>query len=202
MPTIAVIGSSRTQPDHPDYRDAQRLGGLLAEAGFTVASGGYGGLMEAVSKGARSVGGPVVGVTAPDVFPGRARANAYVTDEQPAGTLTERIHRLIHDSDAVIALPGSIGTLTELMLAWNLAFVAPFSERTPKPVIAVGALWAEIVSSLAECLETDGSLVTLVDNVDEAFSRIAERAKPAATRQQPGMLNDRANASGALRREQ
>ncbi|NIA25497.1 MAG: DNA-binding protein, partial [Gammaproteobacteria bacterium] len=87
MPTIAVIGSSRTPPDHPDYRDAQRLGRLLAEAGFTVASGGYGGLMEAVSQGARSVGGPVVGVTAPDVFPGRAGVNEYVTDEQPAETL-------------------------------------------------------------------------------------------------------------------
>jgi len=198
MPTIAVIGSSRTQPDHPDYQDAQRLGRLLADAGFTVASGGYGGLMEAVSKGARSVGGPVVGVTAPGVFPDRARVNEYVTDEQPAETLTERIHRLVYGSDAVVALPGSIGTLTELMSAWNLAYVAPFSGRMPKPVVAVGALWAEVVSWLAERLETDGTLVTLVDNVDEAFREIVERAKSITTPERPGMLNGGADTSGAL----
>ncbi|NOY55451.1 MAG: LOG family protein [Actinobacteria bacterium] len=198
MPTIAVIGSSRTQPDHPDYQDAQRLGRLLADAGFTVASGGYGGLMEAVSKGARSVGGPVVGVTAPGVFPDRARVNEYVTDEQPAETLTERIHRLVYGSDAVVALPGSIGTLTELMSAWNLAYVAPFSGRMPKPVVAVGALWAEVVSWLAERLETDGTLVTLVDNVDEAFREIVERVKSITAPERPGMLNGGADTSGAL----
>src|SRR5665811_940652 len=111
MPTIAVIGSSRTQSNDQDYLDAQRLGRLLAQAELTVASGGYGGLMEAVSEGAQSVGGAVIGVTAPDVFPGRARVNEYVTDEQPADTLTERIHQLIYHSDGVVALPGSIGTL-------------------------------------------------------------------------------------------
>jgi len=177
MPTIAVIGSSRTQSNDQDYLDAQRLGRLLAQAELTVASGGYGGLMEAVSEGAQSVGGAVIGVTAPDVFPGRARVNEYVTDEQPADTLTERIHQLIYHSDGVVALPGSIGTLTELMSAWNLAFVAPFSDRTPKPIIAVGSHWAGIVTYLTEQLETDGTLVTLANNVDDAARMIVEGVK-------------------------
>jgi uncharacterized protein (TIGR00725 family) len=168
MTVIAVIGSSRTQPDEPEYGDALRLGGALARAGFTVASGGYGGLMDAVSAGAADAGGQVIGVTAPHVFPGRKGVNRYVTVEEPAESLTERIHRLIYHSDAVVALPGSIGTLTELMSAWNLAFVAPFSNATPKPVIAVGPLWRDLIPLLAERLRTDGTLVRCVDTADEA----------------------------------
>ncbi len=173
MPVIAVIGSSRTQPDEPDYKDAFRLGRILASTGMTVASGGYGGLMEAVSAGARSEGGEVIGVTAPDVFPGRTGVNRFVTDERQADTLTERIHRLIYHSDAVIALPGSIGTLTELMSAWNLAFVAPFSGRHPKPIITIGALWSDLIPYLATRLDTDGDLVSCVASVDDAARWVA-----------------------------
>jgi predicted Rossmann-fold nucleotide-binding protein len=124
--------------------------------------------MEAVSEGAATAGGAVIGVTAPDVFPGRVGVNQFVTDERPADTLTERIHQLIHHSDGVIALPGSIGTLTELMSAWNVAYVAPFSGRAPKPIVTVGPLWAEIVPFIAERLSTNGDLVRCVDSVDGA----------------------------------
>lgn len=185
MPTIAVIGSSRTQPDHPDYRAAFRLGRLLASADLTVASGGYGGLMEAVSAGAREVGGRVVGVTAPQVFPGRDGVNEFVTDERPFATLTERIHNLVYESDAVIALPGSIGTLTELMAAWNLAYVAPFRGATPRPIVAVGPLWGEVVPYLTAKLDTDGTLVRLVDDADEAAAIVI---KSAGNVDRPGNL--------------
>jgi len=168
MPVVAVIGSSRTQPEEPDYQDAIRLGRRLAEAGLKVASGGYGGLMEAVSEGAAGAGGTVIGVTAPGVFPGRVGVNRYVTVERPAETLTERIHHLVHYSDAVIALPGSIGTLTELMSAWNVAFVAPFSGKTPKPIVTVGPQWAELVPLLAQRLATDGELVRCESSADSA----------------------------------
>ncbi|MFZ0492200.1 MAG: LOG family protein [Acidimicrobiia bacterium] len=172
MSIIAVIGSSQTRRDEADYKDAVRLGRTLATAGLTVASGGYGGLMEAVSEGAAEAGGSVIGVTAPSVFPGRTSVNPFVTDERAADTLTERIHQLIHHSDAVVALPGSIGTLTELMSAWNLAFVAPFSGRAPKPIVAVGPLWAELVPLLARRLSTDGTLVRCVDSVESAADLI------------------------------
>lgn len=195
MPVIAVIGSSRTESDHPDYHAARRLGRLLAKAGYTVASGGYGGLMEAVSDGARSAGGPVVGFTAPAVFPGRDGVNEFVTDERPADSLTERIHRLLDEADAVVALPGSIGTLTELMSAWNLAFVAPFSGKQPKPIVAVGSPWADIVPYLTEHLDTNGALVTIVRTVEEAVSVIADSAKSAGDGGATGMLS---GGSGAL----
>lgn len=174
QPIVAVIGASQTRAEDPDYHDAIRLGRLLAGAGYAVASGGYGGLMEAVSAGAAEAGGRVIGVTAPTVFPGRPGANAHVTDERPAATITERIQDLLSISDALVALPGSLGTLTELVVAWNIAFVAPFSSRQPMPIVTVGQTWAELVTLLTERLVTDGDLVQCVANVDEAAAAVQQ----------------------------
>lgn len=177
MPVVAVIGASRTTPDHPDFAAARRLGHLLAEAGLTVASGGYAGLMEAVSEGAASAGGTVIGVTAPTVFPSRPGPNRHVSVERPAETITERIHDLIDMADAVIALPGSLGTLTELVMAWNVAFVAQFSRRPALPVVAVGEVWRQVITTLAERLDADRSFVTCVETVDQAAESIVERTR-------------------------
>ncbi|MDH3261173.1 MAG: LOG family protein [Acidimicrobiia bacterium] len=180
-PVIAVIGASQTQPEDPDYRDGVRLGRLLAEAGCTVASGGYGGLMEAVSAGAAQAGGRVIGVTAPAVFPGRSGANQYVTDERPAATITERIQDLLTISNVVVALPGSLGTLAELVLAWNIAFVAPFSAGHSLPIVAVGPTWGELVPLLTERLATNGDLVRCVDTVEDAIAVVLRHVNPEET---------------------
>ena len=174
-PIVAVFGASNTRPGDPDYEAGVRCGRLLAEAGYAVATGGYAGLMEAVSSGAASAGGHVIGVTAPAVFPGRDRANAHVVEERPAATLTERIHDIIDIASATITLPGSIGTITELLVAWNKAYVAQFSGRTPQPVVAVGETWRHVVTDLSKRLATDGSFVTCVDSVDQAVAELVRR---------------------------
>lgn len=170
--TVTVFGSSMAAPGDADYETGERCGGALARAGATVVTGGYAGIMEAVSKGARRAGGRVVAVTAPQVFAARTRANEYVHDERTARSLTERIHELLTMSDATIALSGSLGTLTELIVAWNVAFVARFSETEPKPVIAVGEQWRTIIDSLASQLAADRELVTCVDSADSAVSEL------------------------------
>ena len=175
MIVIAVFGSSATTPGDPEYSIGERCGRLLAEAGMAVATGGYGGLMEAVSAGAASMSGHVIGVTAPSVFPGRASGNEHLTVETRAASLLERIQELGEGSDASIALPGSLGTATELMVAWNLAYVARFADRKAKPVVAVGAAWGKLVPLLATELATDGSLVTCVDDIDSAVAAIRSR---------------------------
>lgn len=181
QPSIAVFGSSQAEPASPAYESATRLGALLAASGAAVLNGGYAGLMEAVSRGAADAGGHVIGITAPAVFPGRAGANAWITVERPHPTITERIHDIISLSDATITLPGSLGTLTELMAAWNTAFVARFSGAVPKPVLTVGEPWLTLVPDLAIRLETDGSLVTSLTTVDQAVEVLVERLglKPA-----------------------
>ena len=177
MNVVAVFGASSPRPGDASYAVGVRCGKLLAEAGYAVATGGYAGLMEAVSLGARRAGGRVIGVTVPDVFPDRPGGNEHLTEETRAATLLERIHEMVEVSVASIALPGSLGTATELLVAWNLAYVARFTNAVPKPVIAVGNQWQHLVPLLTEELETDGSLVTLVDTVDEAVAVVALTAR-------------------------
>jgi uncharacterized protein (TIGR00730 family) len=169
---IAVFGSSRAAPGDEPYEQGVECGRLLAEAGFGVVTGGYGGLMEAASRGAADVGGHVVGVTVPDVFPGRSGPNAWVTEELPASHLVERIHHLTDITAGSIALPGSIGTLTELAMAWNLAYVARFDGSPLKPVVTVGPVWRDLVAHLTDLLDTD-ALVTCVEDVESAVQELA-----------------------------
>lgn len=172
MIRIAVFGSSATPQGSAEWADAERLGGEIAARGWVVATGGYGGTMEAVSRGAAHAGGHVIGVTAPSVFPDRGGANPHVAEEIAAGSLLTRIATLVESTDAAVVLPGSIGTLTELVVAWNEAFVAPFRGVTPKPVIAVGAGWAEIVGLLCDRLPTGEGFVHVVDRPEEALEAI------------------------------
>ncbi len=165
---VSVFGSSRSAPGEPDYASAERCGRLLARAGFTVATGGYGGAMEAVSRGARLEGGHVIGVTAPAVFPGRQGANSHVVEERLAPTLTERIHGLVHPAAGYIVLPGSIGTLAELMVAWNANYVGVVD----RPLVAVGPVWAELLPLIATRLDIPAGHVDLVATVDEAVAAV------------------------------
>ena len=86
---MAIFGSSRTQPGSPEWIEAERAGARCASSGLAVITGGYGGTMEAASRGAATAGGQVIGVTAPDLFVIRDGANPHVTREITAGSLTE-----------------------------------------------------------------------------------------------------------------
>lgn len=170
--TIAVFGASQSLPGDDHFREAALCGELLALAGFAVATGGYAGAMEAVSQGARLAGGHVIGVTAPSIFPSRVGANEHVIEERQAGSLVARIDRLVEDTNGAIALWGSLGTATELLVAWNVAYVAPFSGGQRKPVVAVGKPWTTIIPHLEESLETDPGIVTVTDNVADAVAHL------------------------------
>ena len=75
-----MFGSSEPQAGEPLYELARQLGRFLAEAGFLVVSGGYGGVMEGPSRGAREAGGQALGITT-DSFAGRGAANRFLTRE-------------------------------------------------------------------------------------------------------------------------
>ncbi len=170
---IAVFGASKSTPGDGIYEDGVTCGRLLAAAGYGVVTGGYGGLMEAVSRGANEAGGHVLGVTVPTVFRERDGANAFVAEERRAAHLVERLHELTEVSAGAIILPGSLGTMVELGVAWNLAFVARFSGSTPKPVITVGSTWRDLVEHLGSQLRTDTGLVRCVPTVDQAVEEIS-----------------------------
>lgn len=140
--TITVFGSSTLGRDEAGWQVAESLGRELARAGAAVMNGGYGGAMEAVSQGAKEEGGETVGVTV-SVFSDRS-PNPYLTRIQHTESLVERLQTLVA-TDGYIALEGSVGTLTEFFLAWNLILVEP---ATPRPLICLGPSWQELLNSL------------------------------------------------------
>lgn len=116
--------------DTETYRQAQRLGKLLAEAGLAVCNGGYGGLMEASARGARAGRGHTVGVTCV-LWP--AQANRWIVEEIRTTSFMERLRMLIERGDAYIVLPGGTGTLAELALAWEMMNKSALSRSMGGP---------------------------------------------------------------------
>src|SRR5271167_713304 len=97
---ITVFGSSRPEDGHADYLEAVELGRALALAGFAVCTGGYGGVMEGVSRGARESGGQVLAVTS-SFF--RSRPNRWVHEVTQKGTWQERLFELVRLGDGYVA---------------------------------------------------------------------------------------------------
>ncbi len=145
---ISVFGSSAPQPGSADYEAARDLGRRLAQAGFTVQTGGYVGVMEGASRGASEAGGHVIAVTCDQIEEFRPlKANPWVKEEIRHPTLRERVLYLVDCCDGIIVMPGGIGTLSELALAWSFAQVG---EMTPKPIIPVGGLWQRTLAAFVD----------------------------------------------------
>ena len=149
---ISVFGGAQPRPDSPEYEEARLLGGLLAQRGHTVLTGGYIGVMEAVSRGAAEAGGHVIGVTCEDIEAWRkVKANAWVKEERRRKTLLERMQAIIEDCDAAIAMPGGLGTLAEISVMWNLMAVESLHRR---PLILVGAGWKSTLDQFFASFES------------------------------------------------
>jgi uncharacterized protein (TIGR00730 family) len=139
--TISVFGSHAPKPGSGDYELAREIGGLLASAGFAVATGGYGGTMSAVSQGAAEADGHVIGVTCAQIEQTRSAVlNRWVKQEIKYESLSERMQHLVRINHGMIVLPGGIGTLAEFALAWNYLQVG---EMSPRPLILFGEMWAK-----------------------------------------------------------
>ena len=97
---------------------AMEVGSLIARNGAVMVCGGLSGIMEAASQGAASDGGTVIGI-----LPGsdKKEANPYVTFPIPTGMGVARNVLIVRTADAVVAMPGGPGTLSEIALALNTA---------------------------------------------------------------------------------
>lgn len=179
---IAVFGSSSTTPGTAEWTSAFDAGARLGRAGLGVLTGGYGGSMEAVSQGAASVGAPVIGVTAPALFPGRTGANRYVTEVIEAETLAGRIDRMTQRARGAIVLPGSVGTATELLICWNINHIVRRNGGTVFPCAAVGHAWQRVADTLAREIDAVASDIHWSPDVSEAVGWIIHALEtPGAT---------------------
>lgn len=140
---VAVFGSSETREGEPLYEEARRLGSLLAGSGHGIVTGGYGGVMEAASRGALEAGGKTLGVTCA-IFPSRV-PNAFLTGEIRAPDLFERTRSLVEAADAYVVLRGKSGTLAELSLVWALHRAGALAGRR---VVLLGDAWVGFLRHL------------------------------------------------------
>ena len=169
--TIAVFGGSRVQPGSAEYEEAYAVGRLLACAGFVVMNGGYGGTMEASARGARENGGRVIGVLS-DEFAWLV-PNAYLDETVRSEDLFARIRIMQRNADGFIVLKGSMGTLAELALVWNLSKI---DANSRKPIILVGNAWASVIQAWREQLpvtDEETRLLHVVTQPEEAVDYMA-----------------------------
>ncbi len=162
---VGVYGSARLPESDPRWVAAFELGAALAEVGYTVATGGYEGVMGAASRGAKSKGGEVLGYTVTS-WDG-LEANEAVTRRVDSADLFDRL-RLFSEADLLIALDGGIGTLAEITVAWNLLQVSD-----ARPLLLVGDPWVELVDFVRRRL--------VVGPEDLAVVRVLPSGTPTGT---------------------
>jgi uncharacterized protein (TIGR00730 family) len=148
---IVVFGSSRPREGDADYEEARQLGDALATRGFRVCSGGYGGVMEAVSRGAKEAGGHTLAVTSRFFS---SRANKWVDEEHAVESWQDRLFELIRVGDGFVACKGGTGTLVELAVVWEM-----FNKRVIplKPFVALGDFWTPVLERVREVEMLRGS---------------------------------------------
>lgn len=170
---VTIFGGSKCQESAPAYADALRVGQLLAEAGFTICTGGYAGVMEAASRGAHERGGRVLGITMNQF---KSEPNRYLTEKIPSEHFYERLQRLITQSVGYIALRGGMGTVTEISLVWNKLQTRVLE---PRPLVLLGDCWPPIVEAWQQHLavnETDVAMLNFANTPEEAVAIIKGKA--------------------------
>jgi uncharacterized protein (TIGR00725 family) len=177
---VTVFGSSRPCGGDVEYEETRELGKALARRGFAVCSGGYGGVMEAVSRGAKEMGGKTYGVTA-EFF--SRKANEWVDVEIRKKTWEERLFGLVEMGDGFIACKGGTGTLVELAVVWEMLNK---SVMQAKPCVVYGDFWQPILERVREVElgkkiegsrvwgEANGKLVHSARGAEEAVEFLAE----------------------------
>ncbi len=174
MTAITVFGGSRVEPETDEYLAALELGRALARRGLSVVTGGYNGVMEAVSRGAKETGGHVIGVTVDVIARNFERLpNAYLDQEVRTAQLLERIDKMVELGAGYVVLPGGAGTLAELGIVWNLALLGALHG---KPLVVVGQGWERVLRTMIDelhTIESDLQFLRLVPDVDAAVDVLA-----------------------------
>ncbi|HLA89986.1 MAG TPA: TIGR00730 family Rossman fold protein [Gemmatimonadaceae bacterium] len=173
---VTVFGSARTQPDDPQYANAERLGALLAARGFAVITGAGPGIMEAANKGARLAGGRSVGCNIE--LPFEQGSNPYVDMLVNFRYFFVRKTMFVKYSAAFVIFPGGFGTLDELFEAVTLIQTGKISQF---PVILFGThYWAGLFRWLQSRVEGEKKIspgeldiMTLTDDPAHAVEVVA-----------------------------
>ena len=172
MKYAALFGGSGKNRESKEYLETIKIGSLLAEKGYIVKNGGYGGMMEAVSKGVQQAGGKVIGVTCKEV--GSEQGNKFLSETIVTEKLYERLNILIGQTDLFIVQKGGIGTLSEVFLTLD---IIRKDRSTIRPqLFFIGDFWKEIITSLKSTIipEYEHELFVVMSDYEELERRMNE----------------------------
>ena len=171
---VTIFGGAKCGEESEEYAQARGVGALLAESGFTICTGGYLGVMEGASRGARERGGRVLGVVMNQF---KSEPNRYLTDKVASAHFYERLQNLITRSVGFIAIRGGAGTVTELSLVWNKLQTKVIEAR---PLVLLGDCWPPVIEALRSNLvvsEQDISLLDFARTPEEAVQIILKKSE-------------------------
>lgn len=180
-PLVPIFGSARIGEDHPYYKSACDLAGLLVKNGYGVLSGGGPGIMEAASKGAFEAGGTSVGLNIK--LPMEQHPNPYQNVSLDFRYFFIRKVCFLKYAVALVAYPGGFGTLDEFSEAVTLIQTR---KVNPIPMVLVGkSFWQPMIDFFRNTMlleyqtisEADLDLFTLVDTPQEACDFIIHAHK-------------------------
>jgi uncharacterized protein (TIGR00730 family) len=174
---VSIFGSARVKPGTEVYRQAEDLGRRLVEAGFSVITGGGGGVMEAANKGAAEAGGQSVGLNIE--LPFEQRPNPYANIRLSFRYFFVRKVIFVKYSVAYIVMPGGFGTLDEMAEAITLIQT---QRIRPFPVVLMGSDywtgltdWMRDVQLKYEMISPDDmDLLRIMDNPADAVRLIKQ----------------------------
>ncbi len=174
-PCITVFGSARTQPGDPHYELTREMGAKIAQAGFTVMTGGGPGMMEAANRGAKEAGGASIGCNI--ILPKEQKPNPYVDKWVEFRYFFVRKLMLVKYSYGFVAAPGGYGTLDEL---FEVATLIQTGKIKDFPVVLLGReYWNPLVAFIRESLLTSQAIaprdldqILVTDSPEEAIEFI------------------------------
>jgi uncharacterized protein (TIGR00730 family) len=178
---ITFFGTSRGEEGCEIYAQASELAGRLSKEGFTIITGGGGGVMEAANRGAEKAGGNSIGLNID--LPEEQGRNKFITDGMKFNYFFTRKVMLSFASEVYVFFPGGFGTLDEFFEIITLIQTKKISKI---PVILVGTeYWTPLLEWVKETVygkyknidKSDTDIYRLVESVDEAVSAILELTK-------------------------
>jgi uncharacterized protein (TIGR00730 family) len=172
---VSVFGSARVGEGHRWYELCRETAGLLAERGFTVITGGGGGLMEAANRGAAEAGGDSVGLNIE--LPMEQEPNPYATRPLGFHYFFARKLMFVRYARAFVIFPGGFGTLDELFEC--LTLIQTHRIKHFPAILVDSEHWAPMLSWIDDVLEDDGlvspgdkELLLLADTPEEVCAHV------------------------------
>jgi uncharacterized protein (TIGR00730 family) len=199
-PAVSVFGSARIGEDDPMYEDAREVGAELAQAGFSVLTGGGPGIMEAANRGCKEAGGLSIGCNIE--LPHEQKLNDYVDLGVDFRYFFVRKTMFVKYAEAFVVFPGGYGTLDEFFEAITLIQTGKVMHF---PVALYGSeYWAGLIDWLRERPLAEGKIgpddLTLFQICDEPQEVVAfiqdvlTRAGPSEPLAEPHVQEDKADA--------